>query len=513
MMASYPPVEPPEAVPAEADGLPLDILVVGAGLAGVGAAAEYLRSLPDRRVAVLESRAALGGTWDLFRYPGVRADTDMFTLGYRIRPWRDPRAMLDGASIRRYIEETAVETGVLPLIRFNRRVTALAWSSAEALWTVTVQQTGPGAGEEEVQDSIETLRARFVHCCTGYYRYALGHRPQFPGETDFAGRFVHPQRWPQDLDWAGKRVVVIGSGATAVTLVPALAERAAQVTQLQRSPSYVVSRPVLDPVARVLAPWLPARVAYALVRWSCILGSVATFALARTLPRRIGARLVRMAADELPRGYAVERHFRPDYAPWDQRICAVPGGDLFRAIREGRVEMVTDRIERFVADGIRLESGRVLPADLVITATGLEILPLGGAQVTVDGEPLRLPETMVYRGAMLSGVPNLVLTMGYTNASWTLRADLIAQYVVRLLRRLQHRRCDYLVAQRDPGVRERPLIDFSSGYVRRAADVLPRQGDRFPWRVHQNYLRDLIVTRYSRLEDRALQWRRRAAPP
>ena len=513
MVETPAPAEAFELGPADAGQPPVDLLVVGAGLAGIGAAAEYLRAFPGKRIEVLESRASLGGTWDLFRYPGVRADTDMYTLGYRIRPWREPRSMLDGASIRRYIEETAVETGVLPLIRFNRRVTALAWSSAEALWTVTVERTSPGAEEELVQGSVETLRARFVHCCTGYYRYARGHRPQFPGEADFAGRFVHPQRWPQDLDWTGKRVVVIGSGATAVTLVPALAERAAQVTQLQRSPSYVVSRPVLDPIARVLAPWLPVRLAYALVRWSCILGSVATFALARALPRRIGARLVRMAADELPQGYAVDRHFRPDYAPWDQRICAVPGGDLFRAIREGRVEMVTDRIERFVAGGIRLESGRVLLADLVITATGLEILPLGGVQVTVDGSPLRLPETMVYRGAMLSGVPNLVLTMGYTNASWTLRADLIAQYVVRLLRRLRRRRCDFFVARRDPDVRERPLIDFSSGYVRRAADVLPRQGDRFPWRVHQNYLRDLIVTRYSRLEDRALEWRRRAAPP
>jgi len=511
MVETPPPADAHEPGPADAGRAPVDLLVVGAGLAGVGAAAEYLRAFPGKRIEVLESRATLGGTWDLFRYPGVRADTDMFTLGYRIRPWRDPRSMLDGDSIHRYIHDTAVESGVLPLVRFNRRVTALAWSSAEALWTVTVQQTGTAEEQVDPAGVTETLRARFVHCCTGYYRYSGGYRPQFPGEEAFTGRFVHPQSWPADLDWTGKRVVVIGSGATAVTLVPALAQRAAHVTQLQRSPSYVVSRPALDPVARALAPWLPAAVVYPIVRWTCILGSIFTFWLARAMPRRIGARLVRMAADELPAGYAVDRHFRPGYAPWDQRICAVPGGDLFAAIREGGVTMVTDSIECFVAGGIRLASGRLLPADIVVTATGLEILPLGGARVSVDGKPLCLSDAMVYRGAMLSGVPNLVLTMGYTNASWTLRADLIAQYVVRLLRRLQQRNCDYLVAERDPAVGERPLIDFSSGYVRRAADVLPRQGDRFPWRVHQNYLRDLIVTRYSGLEDKALQFRRRGA--
>ncbi len=501
---------PPLSEPGPTEA-PIDLLVIGAGLAGVGAAAEYLRAFPGMRIVVLESRATLGGTWDLFRYPGVRADTDMFTLGYRIRPWRDPRSMLDGDSIRRYIHDTALQFGVLPHIRFSQRVTALAWSSAEALWTVTVRQTGPGEEAVHPASAAGTLRARFVHCCTGYYRYSRGYRPEFPGEEAFGGRFVHPQSWPEDLDWTGKRVVVIGSGATAVTLVPALAQRAAHVTQLQRSPSYVVSRPALDPVALALTRWLPAAVVYPIVRWTCILGSILTFRLARALPRRIGARLVRMAAAELPAGYAVDRHFKPDYAPWDQRICAVPDGDLFTAIRQGRVTMATDSIERFVAEGIRLASGRLLPADIVVTATGLEILPLGGAEVSVDGTPLRLSGTMVYRGAMLSGVPNLVLTMGYTNASWTLRADLIAQYVVRLLRRLQRRRCDYLVAERDPAVGERPLIDFSSGYVRRAMDVLPKQGDRFPWRVHQNYLRDLIVTRYSRLEDAALQFRRKGA--
>ena len=502
---------PPDSTAPYA-GPPLDLLVVGAGLAGVGAAAEFLKQFPDRRIAVLESRADLGGTWDLFRYPGVRSDTDMFTLGYRIRPWRGLRSMMDGASIRRYIRETADEFGVRPLIRFNRRVTDLSWSSDEALWTVTVHETRAGDERSTPTGLTETLRARFVHLCTGYYSYAEGHRPAFSGEADFRGRFVHPQSWPQDLDYTGKRVVVIGSGATAVTLVPAMADRAAHVTQLQRSPTYVVTQPAEDPVARFLSPWLPARLVFPLVRWKCILGGVLTFALARALPGRIGARIVKMAADELPTGYEVRKHFKPDYAPWDQRICAVPDGDLFKAISSGKVDIVTDHLERFVPEGIRLRSGGTLTADIVVTATGLRIMPLGGARVSVDGRDVQLRDTMVYRGAMLSGVPNLVLTMGYTNASWTLRADLIAQYVVRLIRGLQRRGSDYVVAERDPAIQKRPLIDFSSGYVQRAMDVLPSQGDRFPWRVHQNYLRDLIVTRYSRLQDPALHFCKATRP-
>ncbi|MFM7626315.1 MAG: flavin-containing monooxygenase [Gammaproteobacteria bacterium] len=490
---------------------PLDLLVVGAGLAGIGAAAEYLKQFPGQRLAVLESRASIGGTWDLFRYPGVRSDTDMFTLGYRIRPWRGLRAMMDGPSIRRYVRETAEEFGVLPHIRFNRRVTELSWDSTTALWTVIVKETRPGDESSAPTGVTETLHVRFIHLCTGYYSYAEGYRPSFPGEADFAGRFVHPQFWPQDLDYTGKRVVVIGSGATAVTLVPAMADRAAHVTQLQRSPTYVVTRPAEDPVARFLSPWLPDRIVFPLVRWKCILGSVFTFSLSRALPKRIGARLVQMAADELPQGYEVRKHFKPDYAPWDQRICAVPDGDLFKAISSGKVDIVTDHIERVVPEGIRLKSGVTLPADIVVTATGLKVAPLGGARVTVDGRAVELRDTMVYRGAMLSGVPNLVLTMGYTNASWTLRADLITQYVMRLVRRLRDRGSDYVVAERDSAIGEMPLLDFSSGYVQRAMDVLPKQGDRFPWRVHQNYLRDLIVTRYSRLEDPALHFRRRAA--
>ena len=496
----------PPAAPST-DEAPFDLVVVGAGLSGVGAAAEFLRELPGRRIAVLESRADIGGTWDLFRYPGVRSDSDMFTFGYRLRPWRGLVSMVDGPSIREYIRSTAAEFGVLPLIRFNQRVTRLEWSSAEALWTLTIRQTRPGDEGAATPGDTRTLRTRFVHFCTGYYDYAAGYRPEFPGESDFRGRFVHPQRWPSDLDHSGKRIVVIGSGATAVTLVPELAKTAAHVTQLQRSPTYVVSQPGEDRIARFLSPVIPAPLLFPLVRWKNILYAVFSFQLARWKPRLVARRILEMARAELPAGYEVERHFSPAYGPWDQRVCAVPDGDMFKAISRGTASVVTDTIERFVPEGIRLASGQTLPADIVVTATGLKVVAFGGADIVVDGVPVRLRDTMVHRGAMLSGLPNLVLTMGYTNASWTLRADLIAQYVVRLVKRLAHKGADYVVAERDPQVEPRPLIDFSSGYVQRALEVLPSQGDRFPWRVHQNYLRDLVVTRYSRLEDPALHFR------
>ena len=435
--------------------------------------------MPGQRIAVLESRADLGGTWDLFRYPGVRSDSDMFTFGYRIRPWRGLVSMVDGTSIREYVRATAVELGVLPLIRFNRRVTHLAWSSAEALWTVTVHETQPGDERGAAAGPAQTMRARFVHLCTGYYHYAEGYRPEFPGEADFRGRFVHPQRWPRDLDHSGKRIVVIGSGATAVTLVPELAKTAAHVTQLQRSPTYIVSQPAEDRIARALSSLLPAPLLFPLVRWKNILYAVGSFALSRWKPQVVAGQIIAMAKAELPPGYDVSRHFKPTYGPWDQRVCVVPDGDLFKAISRGSASIVTDTIERFLPEGIRLTSGATLPADIVVTATGLKVVALGGAAVTVDGVPVAL------------------------------RDDLIAQYVVRLVKRLDKKKTDYVVAERDPTVAERPLLDFSSGYVQRALDALPTQGDRFPWRVHQNYLRDLIVTRYSRLEAPALHFRRK----
>ncbi|MFM8845544.1 MAG: flavin-containing monooxygenase, partial [Gammaproteobacteria bacterium] len=353
-----------------------------------------------------------------------------------------------------------------------------------------------------------TLRSKFLHLCTGYYSYTEAYRPSFEGEADFRGQIIHPQFWPENLDYSGKRIVVIGSGATAVTLVPALAEKAAHVTQLQRTPSYVVNQPGEDPWARALGKILPATLVYPLVRWKHILVSSFFYKIARKYPRQFGARLVELAAAELPKDFDVRKHFKPAYNPWDQRVCAAPDGDIFRAIRKGHVSVVTDTIEKFVPEGIRLASGAVLPADIVVTATGLKVQPLGDIQISLDGKAADFSDTMVYRGAMLSGIPNLVLTFGYTNASWTLRADLIAAYVCRLLKHLDRHGLDYAVPVRDSSVGEMPFIDFNSGYVLRALDRLPKQGDRFPWRVHQTYLRDLGVTRFSKLTDPALKFGR-----
>jgi len=476
----------------------LDVLIVGAGISGIGAAATLRKTLPHKRIAVLESRAQLGGTWDLFRYPGIRSDSDMYTLSFRDRPWRSERSIIDGPTILGYLRETAEQTGVASLIHYGIEVRAAHWSSAERCWTVLVHDREAGSDHE--------LRCRFLHLCAGYYSYTEGHRPQFDGEESFSGQIVHPQFWPANLDYAGRRVVVIGSGATAVTLVPAMAERAQHVVMLQRSPSYIASQPAKDPLARLLEPWMPASLAYWFVRWKCILGSVFLYALAKRKPRPFRRRVIELAAAELPPGYDVKTHFAPDYNPWDQRLCAVPDGDLFKSIRDGSVSVVTDHIERFVPEGIRLRSGQMLQADVIVTAPGLKVQPMGGIRLQVDGRNVTLSDTMVYRGAMFSGVPNMIHTFGYTNASWTLRADLIATYLCRLLRYMDRHGHAYAVAPRDPTVGEQAFIDFNSGYVLRALSQFPKQGDRFPWRIHQNYLRDLIITRYSRIADGTLKF-------
>ena len=477
----------------------LDVLIVGAGLAGVGAAIRLQQTLPHKRFLISESRAVTGGTWDLFRYPGVRSDTDMYTLGYRSKPWRDTRRMLDGPSILAYVREAVREHGLEKQIAFGERVIAADWSSSSQCWTITLRRTTDG--------SRFTRQARFLHLCTGYYDYDAGYRPHFDDEAAFQGQILHPQHWPQDLDYTGKRIVVIGSGATAMTLVPALAERAAHVTLLQRSPTYVATQPLRDPLARWLAPWLPASLTYRLVRWKCILVGQALYAFARWQPARVRRQILQQAKAALPPGYDVQRHFSPRYEPWDERICAVADNDLFKEICSGRVSMVTDRIRRFIPDGIETDSGEILPADLIVTATGLKVLPLGDIALSVDGHPVELSKTMVYRGAMLSGVPNMVTTFGYTNASWTLRAELISTYACRLLAELERSRCGTVIAERDPEVSERPFLDFTSGYVQRALAQLPKQGDRFPWRVHQNYLKDFLVTYFKPLRDGTLRFR------
>ena len=476
----------------------LDVLIVGAGLSGVGAAVHLQRHCPGKSFALLEARQALGGTWDLFRYPGVRSDSDMHTLGYAFKPWRAGRAIADGPAIRGYIAETAAEQGITPFVRLGHRVLAADWSAARACWTVTVQRDG--------EPAPFTLQARHIHFCSGYYRYDQGHRPSWPDEARFRGTLVHPQFWPADLDHAGRRVVVIGSGATAVTLVPELAKTAAHVTMLQRSPSYVFARPAVDAVAASLQRWLPAGLAYRLVRVKNVALQLYFYRLARQYPQQAKARLVGLVRAQLPPGCDVERHFTPHYAPWDQRVCLVPDGDLFAAIRSGHAEVVTDTIERFTERGIRLASGQELAADIVVTATGLALDVLGGARLSLDGAPVDPARTLVYKGLMNSGVPNLSSTFGYTNASWTLKADLTARYLCRLLDHMDrhgHRVCTPVA---DPAAGSQPFLDFSSGYVQRALPMLPRQGDRKPWKLYQNYLLDWLMLRLARVDDGVIRF-------
>jgi cation diffusion facilitator CzcD-associated flavoprotein CzcO len=482
----------------------VDVLIVGAGLSGIGAACHLQRELPGKSYAVLEAREAIGGTWDLFRYPGVRSDSDMFTLGYSFRPWTDPKAIADGASILQYVRDTAREHGVEEHIRFGTRVVAAEWSTADSLWTVTAERTDTGATEPVT----ETWTASWVSVCSGYYRYDQGYRPAFPGEERFGGQVVHPQHWPADLDWTGKRVVVIGSGATAVTLVPSLADQAAHVTMLQRTPSYVVSLPGRDALAERLRRRLPDRVVYPAVRWKNVLVSMASYQLSRRRPELMKKVLAKAAAKELPADVDVATHFAPPYDPWDQRLCVVPDGDLFRVLREGRASIVTDRIAGFDETGIALASGGHLDADVVVTATGLQLLPIGGMRLAVDGRDVDLSQTVSYKGFMVSGVPNFAMTIGYTNASWTLKADLVARYVCRLLAHLD--RSGYAAATpvAPPEGGTAPFIGLSAGYVQRSLAALPKQGARPPWKLYQNYIRDVLLMRRGPLEDEGIRFTR-----
>jgi monooxygenase len=467
---------------------PLDVLIVGAGLSGIGAAVALRRRCPGTRFAILESRGALGGTWDLFRYPGVRSDSDMFTLGYSFRPWQAEQAIASGGDILDYITQTARAYDIESTIRYHHRVQSAEWSTPEGAWTVQATRTDTG--------ERTSFRAGLLYVCAGYYRYDEGYRPPFPGEEAFPGPVVHPQNWPADLDYAGKRIVVIGSGATAVTLVPAMARTAAQVTMLQRSPSYVVSVPAADPLAARLRRLLPPRLAYAAIRAKNVGLATLTYWLSRSHPELVKRLIRKMLLRQLPAGYDVDTHFKPRYQPWDQRLCLVPDSDLFTAISSGRASVVTDRIERFTATGVVLASGTELPADIIVTATGLNLLPIGGIELRVDGRPVAVPETVSFKGMMLCGVPNLVFTVGYTNASWTLKADLVAGYTCRLLRYMRKRGLrQFTPLGPEPGEETAPLLDLSSGYVQRNVTALPRQGSRLPWRLHQNYLRDLLLFR------------------
>ena len=483
-------MEPPTAtLPAH-----VDVLIVGAGISGISAAYHLQTRCPGRSYLILEARDAIGGTWDLFRYPGVRSDSDMHTLGFSFQPWTGEKAIADGAAIRDYVQETARVHGIDRRIRFGTRVTSAAWSGDTARWRV--EGVGP--------DGAFSLTASFIDLCAGYYDHDHGHAPPFAGADSFSGRIVHPQQWPADLDHRGRRVVVIGSGATAVTLVPALAAQAAHVTMLQRSPSYVVAMPAVDAVGAKLRRWLPARAAYALIRAKNVAVGLATFTLARRWPDRVARHIIARAQQAIGSAHDAGIHFTPRYRPWDQRLCLSPDGDLFAALRDGRASIVTDTIDRFVPEGIRLASGGTIPADLIVTATGLSVKMAGGITFAVDGRPIGLAGRLLYRGMMFEGVPNLIHTFGYTNASWTLKADLTAVYLCRLLQRMQRTRTRSVVPiNDDPTLTIQPFLSFTSGYIARNADELPVQGSRTPWRLHQNYLRDVLVLRHSSLRSAA----------
>ncbi|NNC57468.1 MAG: NAD(P)/FAD-dependent oxidoreductase, partial [Woeseiaceae bacterium] len=454
-----------------------DVVIVGAGLSGIGAACHLQRECPNKSFVILEGRDAMGGTWDLFRYPGIRSDSDMHTLGYKFKPWRESKAIADGPSILNYIHETAADYDVDRHIRYRHRVVKAGWSSDDRVWTLQVQQTDT--------NEISRIRCGLVLMCAGYYRYESGYTPVFEGRKRFRGEIVHPQRWPEDLDYRGKKVLVIGSGATAVTLVPAMAEQAGHVTMLQRSPSYVVSWPDEDKIANFLRKVLPEKVAYAITRWKNITMQQWTYRRTRTSPDKVKRQLLEWVQKELGEDYDVETHFTPDYNPWDQRLCLVANGDLFEAIRKGAVSVVTDQIESFTESGVRLESGKELTADIIITATGLDLLVLGGVEFAVDGKLVDFSKTYSYKGVMYSGVPNLVSTFGYINASWTLRADLTAEYFCRLVKHLdsnEFQSCTPRLRPEDEAMEPRPWITaFTPGYIQRSIDLMPRQGDHAPW--------------------------------
>jgi monooxygenase len=474
----------------------VDVIIVGAGLSGIGGACHLKMQCPNKSFVILEGREAMGGTWDLFRYPGIRSDSDMYTLGYRFRPWRDAKAIADGSAILSYIRETAAEYNVDKTIRYNHRVRRASWSSNEARWTIDV----------ETNQSPLQLSCNFLYLCTGYYDYASGYTPEWPGVSQFRGTIVHPQKWPGDLDYTGKRVVVIGSGATAITLVPAMAQRAAHVTMLQRSPSYVVSRPAEDKIANWLRRRLPDRTAYIVARWKNVLTGAFFYNLARKRPELFKWMVAKGVRKNLGQEYD-SKHFTPPYNPWDQRLCIAPDADLFNAIRDGRVSVVTDQIDTFTENGLLLKSGEHLDADIIVTATGLVLRLFSGMQLVVDDAAVDLPKTFVYKGMMFSDIPNLAFAVGYTNASWTLKCDLTAEYVCRLLNHMDQHDYDFCTPRvNDPDIGEEPVIDFNSGYVLRALHTLPRQGSKTPWRLYQNYVKDLRMMRYGRVDDGTMEF-------
>jgi cation diffusion facilitator CzcD-associated flavoprotein CzcO len=482
----------------------VDVLIIGAGVSGIGAACHLTRECPGTSYLVLERRERIGGTWDLFRYPGVRSDSDMFTFGYNFRPWNETTVLADGPSIRRYVEDTAAEYGVPEHIRFGMHVLKANWSSETARWTLDVRDARTKRRKK--------FSANFVIACTGYYNYDEGFRPRFPGEETFPGPIVHPQFWPEDLDYRDKKVVVVGSGATAVTLLPAMAPDVAHITMLQRSPTYILTLPAVDKLSEQLRRVLPDSVVFAMTRRRNIALQRGLYRLSRAQPGLVRTLILKAAQRQL-HGASDMANFSPRYKPWDERLCVVPDGDLFKALRTGKAEIVTDAVERFTPNGIRLTSGAELEADIIVTATGLNVQMMGGGELEVDGEPVRLSDRLTYKSVMLEGVPNAALVFGYTNASWTLKADLASEYACRLINHMRQRGYTQAVAHATDADRgDGSVLDaLNSGYVLRAKDELPRQGARKPWVVRQDYVRDVPVLKLAPMEDGVLQFRRAPA--
>ena len=476
----------------------VDVIIIGAGLSGIGAACHLERDSPNKSYAIFEGREAIGGTWDLFRYPGIRSDSDMHTLGYSFKPWIHEKSIADGSSILDYIRAAANDYEVEKHIRYNHRVTKIVWDTSAAIWTVTVTETGKRA---------KKLTCKFIYSCTGYFRYDQGYTPEYPGIDQFKGQVVHPQKWPEELDYSDKTIVVIGSGATAITMVPAMARTAGHVTMLQRSPTYVVSRPDRDKWAIRLAKYLPAKLAYMIVRWKNISLQALVFQFSRRRPEKLKAMLRKGTRAWLGSDFDVDAHFTPKYNPWDQRLCLVPNGDLFRSLRKGTSSIVTDQIKTFTKTGIKLASGALLKADIVVSATGLELLAMGGMEIVVDSKVVAIPDTLGYKGMMLSDVPNFFLASGYTNASWTLKCDLTSEYVCRMLNYMDHKNFDYCVARNNsPDMDRVGFIDLASGYIARSIDQFPKQGTLPPWRLHQNYLLDVMNLRFGSMNDGVIEY-------
>ena len=477
----------------------IDVLIIGAGLSGIGGACHLRRSSPDRSFMILESREASGGTWDLFRYPGIRSDSDMYTFGYGFKPWSDKSSIADGHKILSYIREAAAEYDVEQHIRYQHKVVSASWSSTQSRWLVTAERGDTG---EQV-----TISCQFIFSCSGYYDYDQGYTPEFAGIDSFKGQVIHAQHWPEQMDYQGKRVVVIGSGATAVTLVPAMSQDTASLVMLQRTPTYIASVPKEQPLAETLRKWLPDSWVFRLIRWKQVLFQIYLYQLSRRNPQRLRKYLLGLVRKEMGPDYDVDTHFTPDYNPWDQRLCGVPDGDLFTAIRENRAEVVTDHIDQFNKEGIHLKSGKQLDADIVVLATGLNLKFAGGVQYSVDGKVLDFAEHFIFRGMMFSGLPNMAFTVGYTNSSWTLKADLTGQYVSRLLNKMARHSYTAVTPRLTGEVEEMPLLDFDAGYVLRSRESFPKQGNRLPWKNYQNYIRDFIGLRLGRQNDDELEFR------